>query len=1396
MMLSWLKRRSRSSDRSGPRRSKAQPRFVPQIMLLEDRCLLASVLLGPETLVNTRVVSDQVFNINNDRSMDVASDGTAIVAWADQSLGIVVRRLDADGVPLGSEIQVEATAAGIRGNANVAVFKSGGGALQDRFVVVWTSRHSSGDPSGAGVFARTYAADGTPLSSEFQINSAVAGDQRDASVEWISANQFVVAWCGAGQGEDQTVFVRIFDASGAAVTSEIRVPETRTGAKQDPVVIALPNGGFQVAWSGNGPGDANGIFSRQFSSSGEKVGATEFRVNASTISTERQPTIARSAAQLVVAWQSAGNSLDPSGAGIVARRFGLDGRPQGGEFLVNGTKQGDQSDPSVAFLADGGFVVAWRGKGAADADGIYAREFSADGAPRGGERLVNTTVAGTQQNPTVRAQKQGEQEGYVVVWDGNIGAGRTYSSGGLGGGADSRGIGMQRVGDDPIMPDAPLPANQVVWMGDDKHPPVPDKTIIITNNTNRTIFPFLRDVNDRGTHQDPNGPPGVVGSIYDPEDPRLNEYRGYIGYSENGQKRLGLRAGDSITIHVPLVFWDGARIFIATDSKYLTTHAKVGDTITGNPFQYFDFEANGTQVRRGTSGQGKTGKGLDGLVMWYHADGVNSPTDDASAQLTEFTIRDPYQFKYLNTTLPTDVPPLFNYDVSYVDTMMLPSALAATGVPLRNGQPVPLPNDFGWIGASQTVQQFQNAMTAFTSANTANDPNLNGLGLYFDGLGYPKLYNPNEIVAGIKLPSGANAITLSPLGDHRSAYDQNQYELTSGGDGPIEVVGGNGGFTDGTTIMQLVPAAKLEVLRKGMVVTLAPGQPSGPAVPTGTTVNKIIRDSQGTITAVELSVPVPTSNGQSYVFNFKRPIKDYAAGAIVNLWWSWLNYYWRRNKDVMPEASYSAKMQDKDYQLDFEQTVDATRLRLGMRVQGAGMPENFDATILDILYVVDPVTKAVDYTKATGVKLSKLSPGGGTTFSSYTISPLREIAPANSDVFTVVPFDLDFTGTADQATANKFGAVLYSVIDSMATIQDSGPPSPNPKPLQLIYAAIGCLTGKIPHIGQSTDPLVPASDNRIAADLRDKIKSLLRGVYDFKAVPESSGYWYPDPSLKGDVTGQKINGAAAKFNVYNLDPFVWFVHKQLGLSGYGFSVDDDTADVEADYDPNSQAPTPPLQIAIQGLNGINNKAEWTTGAQYGPVPTTAQYGPNPSAGKGTPVKNPEQDKPDTITGLNPGLLLKVWFTDAPNAAVGALVNGPGIQPGTRVAAINYATNTITLDTKLDPSFTPVAGADYFYSFFGPVNATGSIDPKINKNKITGLDPEVIRQLLVIAAGAKVPVALVVTGPGIRLRDGNQQPIVTRVVSIDPRTNSVLLDPARPLDPKQKKGAYVNQFTFS
>jgi hypothetical protein len=140
------------------------------------------------------------------------------------------------------------------------------------------------------------------------------------------------------------------------------------------------------------------------------------------------------------------------------------------------------------------------------------------------------------------------------------------------------------------------------------------------------------------------------------------------------------------------------------------------------------------------------------------------------------------------------------------------------------------------------------------------------------------------------------------------------------------------------------------------------------------------------------------------------------------------------------------------------------------------------------------------------------------------------------------------------------------------------------------------------------------------------IKSVLRGVTDFTKHPDvvdeqgNHTVWYPDPS---EETGRQL------FNVFNLDPFVWFVHVKLGFSGYGFSVDDDTADVGA-------GGASQLQLTVTETGGLKNTNPWTIQAPYGPVKNVSctYSGPASSTNGDTlfyDIKDVSNTTPITIT---------------------------------------------------------------------------------------------------------------------------------------------------------------------
>ena len=257
-------------------------------------------------------------------------------------------------------------------------------------------------------------------------------------------------------------------------------------------------------------------------------------------------------------------------------------------------------------------------------------------------------------------------------------------------------------------------------------------------------------------------------------------------------------------------------------------------------------------------------------------------------------------------------------------------------------------------------------------------------------------------------------------------------------------------------------------------------------------------------------------------------------------------------------------------------------LALGMVVETDGA--NFPVPTLD-----DPITRVTildmkydSMSNTTIVSLSKRPTGVGGANVNYTFKLPVMLIPNDPGVTT---FELSFT--KDTTETEKFGQSVYQLMEAMNTIKLI--PHQGPDWLQILTNCIGGNIGFIKDIGVSVNPQKGFDYTGyagIANVIRTRIKSVLRGVSDFNNVPENTGKWYPDPSLTGAKTGQLINGQSAIYNVLNIDPFVWFVHKQLGLSGYGFSLDDDVADVGANG-------ATKLSINVGGLGTLPQQAEWT-----------------------------------------------------------------------------------------------------------------------------------------------------------------------------------------------------------
>jgi hypothetical protein len=290
------------------------------------------------------------------------------------------------------------------------------------------------------------------------------------------------------------------------------------------------------------------------------------------------------------------------------------------------------------------------------------------------------------------------------------------------------------------------------------------------------------------------------------------------------------------------------------------------------------------------------------------------------------------------------------------------------------------------------------------------------------------------------------------------------------------------------------------------------------------------------------------------------------------------------------------------------------------------------------------VLQTITYTSKTQTQFEGCSGGTGTINSGATITPAQMFA---TSLFNIKP----------TAQATQFAASVYEVMSTEygALINQ---PLPNNLPLAMnvVNTAIG---------GNLTT--LPNSNNTLGAEVRDLIKSILRGVYNFNAVPESTNQWYPNPAK--ETGGQK-------FNVYNLDPFVYFVHKTEKLSGYGFSLDDDAADVGSNFVPTS-APNN-LSMSFDTIKGLPNTNEWFASTPWGTVKA-----------------------PATITTTNPTATVKA---DTPLPATTIVVTGSlsGFLPSGTLQVLNSNGDLQTV------SYTGTADVNGTVMFTGCTGGTGTI----------------------------------------------------------------------------------------
>lgn len=369
---------------------------------------------GEEFQVNTTVKQAQ-----EDAALAALDDGTFVAVWSSNGQDGSGRSVHTQRFKVTKTGQVKKQGGESQVNTYAAADQSNGvltGVKKASWLYAWESEDQDaallGEDQSTGIYMQRYAADGEPDGGEMRVNDETRRDQTDPALTNVRGRTVVAAWVSGDQDGDGTgIFARLFKANGTPKSGDIQVNDEAAGDQSDPAIAGLAGGGFVIAFV-TPDGNGTGVHQRRFDRAGRPKRKAR-RVNTETAGDQSEPALAALAdGGYVVSWTS--DRQDGSKTGIFAQRFDAKGMAKGAEIAVNSTTKKAQAQSHITALADGGFLISWHSQGQDGSGfGVYAQRFTAKGKAKGVEFRVNQTVKHDQAEPALTTLPDGS---VIAAW--------------------------------------------------------------------------------------------------------------------------------------------------------------------------------------------------------------------------------------------------------------------------------------------------------------------------------------------------------------------------------------------------------------------------------------------------------------------------------------------------------------------------------------------------------------------------------------------------------------------------------------------------------------------------------------------------------------------------------------------------------------------------------------------------------------------------------------------------------------------------------------------------------------------------------------------------------------------------------------------------------------------
>ncbi|MCP4343110.1 MAG: hypothetical protein GY799_30605, partial [Desulfobulbaceae bacterium] len=359
-------------------------------------------------------------NPNHLGKITVQPNGDYIIAWESGrfSREISAQRYDANDNAIGAiKFVVNSITDGDQTYPSIASLSDGS------FLI--TFDHDT------GIYGRLYDKDGNPQGDQFEI-AQTTGTQSISDVQKITGDRYLVTWHDDRSG-NYDVYGKILDKNGATIGDEFQVNEYTLNDQTSPAIAARSDGGFITAWtSGDGQdGNLDGIFMNTYACAGDdqspqdqvgEVCPTELHewassaVNSHTVGDQTNPDVAvLEDGKYVVVWTDQ-SGKDGDTLGVFGQMYNENDSKYGNEFQINTANTGNQyikeGSKAVAPLKNGGFVVTYYSE--AFSENIAFQIFDKYGNKVGAERTpVNIYSADTLYKHSITSLKNG---GFAIIW--------------------------------------------------------------------------------------------------------------------------------------------------------------------------------------------------------------------------------------------------------------------------------------------------------------------------------------------------------------------------------------------------------------------------------------------------------------------------------------------------------------------------------------------------------------------------------------------------------------------------------------------------------------------------------------------------------------------------------------------------------------------------------------------------------------------------------------------------------------------------------------------------------------------------------------------------------------------------------------------------------------------